>query len=111
MPIYEYYCPRCEQKFEALQSLRAAENGEQPPCPKCGEQRVARVFSRFAAGTSSSSGSGPFCPPMAFGLAAILKSAGEPTRLRILNLLRQGDICVCDLQAVLAIPQPTISRH
>lgn len=44
-------------------------------------------------------------------LAEVLKAAGEPTRLRLLNLLRQGDICVCDLQAVLEIPQPTISRH
>ena len=44
-------------------------------------------------------------------LDEILKAAGEPTRLRILNLLRLGSICVCDLQAVLDIPQPTISRH
>ena len=44
-------------------------------------------------------------------LHELLKAAGEPTRLRILNLLRMGSICVCDLQAVLQIPQPTISRH
>lgn len=48
---------------------------------------------------------------MASSLATILKAAGELTRLRILNLLRQGSICVCDLQAVLALPQPTVSRH
>ena len=47
----------------------------------------------------------------ALRLDELLKGAAEPTRLRILNLLRQGDICVCDLQAVLEIPQPTISRH
>lgn len=45
------------------------------------------------------------------GLADVLKAAGEPTRLRILNLLRQGGICVCDLQAVLGLPQHTVSRH
>lgn len=44
-------------------------------------------------------------------LDGLLKAVGEPTRLRLLNLLRQGSICVCDLQAVLKIPQPTISRH
>ncbi|MBI4165423.1 MAG: helix-turn-helix transcriptional regulator [Acidobacteria bacterium] len=44
-------------------------------------------------------------------LDEILKAAGEPTRLRLLNLLRLGSICVCDLQAVLGIPQPTVSRH
>jgi ArsR family transcriptional regulator len=44
-------------------------------------------------------------------LDELLKAAGDPTRLRILNLLRQGSICVCDLQAILEIPQSTISRH
>jgi ArsR family transcriptional regulator len=44
-------------------------------------------------------------------LDELLKAVGQPTRLRLLNLLRQGSICVCDLQAVLKIPQPTISRH
>ncbi len=31
--------------------------------------------------------------------------------ITVLNLLRLGSICVCDLQAVLRIPQPTVSRH
>jgi ArsR family transcriptional regulator len=44
-------------------------------------------------------------------LDEILSAAGEPTRLRILNLLLRGSICVCDLQAVLEVPQPTVSRH
>lgn len=44
-------------------------------------------------------------------LDEILKAAGEPTRLRLLNLLRGGGVCVCDLQAVLDIPQSTVSRH
>lgn len=48
---------------------------------------------------------------MPVSLADLLKAAGEPTRLRILNLLRSGPICVCELQAVLQIPQPTVSRH
>jgi ArsR family transcriptional regulator len=41
----------------------------------------------------------------------MLKAAADPTRLRLLNLLRLGGICVCDLQVVLGIPQPTVSRH
>jgi ArsR family transcriptional regulator len=44
-------------------------------------------------------------------LDELFKAAGEPTRLRILNLLRMGSICVCDLQATLGLPQPTVSRH
>lgn len=48
---------------------------------------------------------------MLIPVAEILRAAGEPTRLRLLNLLRMGSICVCDLQAVLRLPQSTISRH
>ncbi len=44
-------------------------------------------------------------------LGKLLSAAADPVRLRLLNLLRQGSICVCDLQAVLGLPQPTISRH
>jgi ArsR family transcriptional regulator, arsenate/arsenite/antimonite-responsive transcriptional repressor len=48
---------------------------------------------------------------MPIRLDELLKAAGEPTRLRILNLLSRGSVCVCDMQSVLGIPQPTISRH
>ncbi len=44
-------------------------------------------------------------------LDKILKAAADPTRLRLLNLLRLGSICVCDLQTVLRVPQATVSRH
>ena len=33
------------------------------------------------------------------------------TRLRILHLLRDGELCVGDLVAILEMPQPTVSRH
>ena len=35
----------------------------------------------------------------------------DPTRLRILNLLGQGELCVCHLVEVLEAPQPKVSRH
>jgi ArsR family transcriptional regulator len=44
-------------------------------------------------------------------LHELLRAAGEPTRLRILNLLRQGSLCVSELQMALGIPQSTVSRH
>jgi ArsR family transcriptional regulator, arsenate/arsenite/antimonite-responsive transcriptional repressor len=44
-------------------------------------------------------------------LAAMFKALGEEPRLRILALLSQGELCVCDLMAVLALPQSTVSRH
>lgn len=42
---------------------------------------------------------------------ARLKLLADPTRLRILNLLAAGELCVCDVVELLALPQPTVSRH
>ena len=41
----------------------------------------------------------------------IFRALSDRTRLRILNLLWDGELCVCDLVAVLDVPQPTASRH
>ena len=35
----------------------------------------------------------------------------DPTRLRILNLLLQGPLCVCHFQDILGEPQVKISKH
>ncbi|MFN3484928.1 MAG: ArsR/SmtB family transcription factor [Planctomycetota bacterium] len=35
----------------------------------------------------------------------------DRTRLRILSLLRQGELCVGDLVTLLRVPQPKVSRH
>lgn len=43
--------------------------------------------------------------------AEFYKGAGEPTRLRMLGVLRHGELCVCDIMTVLALPQSTASRH
>lgn len=42
---------------------------------------------------------------------ALMKVAGEPTRLRLLALLADGDLTVSDLTRVLGQSQPRISRH
>lgn len=39
------------------------------------------------------------------------KALADETRLRILVLLLEGELCVCELIAALALPQSTISRH
>jgi ArsR family transcriptional regulator len=45
-------------------------------------------------------------------LAQILKALSDPIRLRIILLLQaEGELCVCDLMAVLGLPQSTVSRH
>jgi ArsR family transcriptional regulator, arsenate/arsenite/antimonite-responsive transcriptional repressor len=41
----------------------------------------------------------------------LFKAFADETRLRILNLLAQGEQCVCEFQMVLRVPQPKISRH
>ena len=44
-------------------------------------------------------------------LAQKYKALSEGTRLRIMALLGHGELCVCDLMAVLDLPQSTVSRH
>jgi ArsR family transcriptional regulator, arsenate/arsenite/antimonite-responsive transcriptional repressor len=41
----------------------------------------------------------------------LLLAIAEPTRLRILNCLAAAPLFVSDLQDVLDLPQPTVSRH
>ena len=41
----------------------------------------------------------------------VLKALADPTRLRILGLLRSGEICVCHIYDSLKISQPKASRH
>lgn len=42
---------------------------------------------------------------------AVFKALGDTNRLRIVNLLLHGELCVCDIQYVLENSQPNISRH
>jgi ArsR family transcriptional regulator, arsenate/arsenite/antimonite-responsive transcriptional repressor len=45
-------------------------------------------------------------------LAQTIKALSDPIRLRIILLLQaEGELCVCDLMAVLKLPQSTVSRH
>ena len=44
-------------------------------------------------------------------LNRLFRGLADPTRLRILNLLAAGELCVCDLVGILKLPQPTVSRH
>ena len=39
------------------------------------------------------------------------KGLAETSRLRIVNLLLQGELCVCDIQRILDMTQPSASRH
>ena len=41
----------------------------------------------------------------------VMKSVADPTRVRILKLLEAGEMCVCQVVAVLELSQSTISKH
>ena len=49
--------------------------------------------------------------PTVHQVDAVFKAFADPTRIRILNLLVAGELCVCDVVNVLRLPQPTVSRH
>lgn len=40
-----------------------------------------------------------------------MKAVGDPTRTRILKLLEDGRLCVCQVQAVLGLAPSTVSKH
>ena len=44
-------------------------------------------------------------------LTDVYAALADPTRLRILSLLSEDEICVCHIHASLDVPQPTASRH
>lgn len=44
-------------------------------------------------------------------LSTFFKALADPTRLRIMNLLLRSPLCVCEMAAILNLPQPLLSRH
>jgi ArsR family transcriptional regulator, arsenate/arsenite/antimonite-responsive transcriptional repressor len=63
------------------------------------------------------------CPPVTAGqldkrsateLAGVLKALADPVRLRLVSIIAAapaGEICACDLPALLHRSQPTVSHH
>ena len=63
------------------------------------------------------------CPPVTAGvlgedeagvLAGVLKALADPVRLRLVSLIAAaptGEVCACDLPALLDRAQPTVSHH
>jgi ArsR family transcriptional regulator len=41
----------------------------------------------------------------------VFKALSDETRLRILTLLKNGELCVCDIAETLKMTQPNISFH
>jgi ArsR family transcriptional regulator len=50
-------------------------------------------------------------PDAVAGLADTFSALGDPTRVRILDVLSHGELCVCDLAAVLGLSQSAVSHQ
>ena len=50
-------------------------------------------------------------PDAVQGLAETFNAIGDPTRVRILDALSHGELCVCDLAAVLRLSQSAVSHQ
>lgn len=64
MPLYEYVCKHCSERFEKLVRMSAA-----PPtviCPSCASAEVERALSTFATGGGAQRGetAAPSCGPV-----------------------------------------------
>jgi putative FmdB family regulatory protein len=59
MPIYEYECRKCKERFEVIQRIN--EDTSDVQCPKCRAHKPKRVLSGFhsTSGKSSSARCGP----------------------------------------------------
>lgn len=53
MPMYEYECRNCKERFEVLQKM--GEGNEGLCCPKCNSDNPEKIFSAFCSGTSKGS--------------------------------------------------------
>ena len=66
MPMYEYECNKCGNRFDYLMFLSKENQGLK--CPKCASADVQRVLSRFATKSADgSSGSGSCGVQRSFG--------------------------------------------
>ena len=48
---------------------------------------------------------------LAFNVERFFQALGDNTRLRLLNLMGDQEICVCYFVEILGGPQPKVSRH
>src|SRR3954447_4556659 len=52
-----------------------------------------------------------YTPAVGSDLVSLFNALADRTRLRLLNLMSGGEVCVCFFVEVLDEPQPKISRH
>jgi putative FmdB family regulatory protein len=51
MPVYEYRCDQCGERFDLF--VRSATKQIEPKCPQCGSTKVKKAISLFGVGGAS----------------------------------------------------------
>ena len=64
MPIYEYICLKCNERFSLLQSIHAS--GHDTKCPVCASQEVKKIISSFCCSAGSGGGASSSIPSGGF---------------------------------------------
>jgi len=41
----------------------------------------------------------------------VMKALSDPNRVKIVKMLQHKELCVCEMQVLLGIAQPTVSKH
>ncbi|RME39384.1 MAG: zinc ribbon domain-containing protein [Thermoflexia bacterium] len=59
MPVYEYRCPKCGEKFEKF--VRSPNAQSEVVCPRCGNPDVKKMVSLFGLTGSTRVSSGGSC--------------------------------------------------
>lgn len=54
MPLYEYFCDRCQREVTLTQSMREREQGG-AACPQCGGRDLRQLVGSFFSKTSRKS--------------------------------------------------------
>ena len=62
MPLYEYICQTCGERFEKL--IRGDASAQQIVCPSCASAAITRALSTFATSGSSAAHAAPACGPI-----------------------------------------------
>jgi len=62
MPLYEYVCQECGERFERL--VRGSTDTQMIRCPRCESDTVARAFSTFATAGARGGETAPACGPV-----------------------------------------------
>ncbi|MBU1096932.1 MAG: zinc ribbon domain-containing protein [Bacteroidetes bacterium] len=68
MPIFEYRCQSCNNKFDYLH--KSVSNIETVNCPECGSEENKKLLSSFSASMGSTSSYGGGCADGSCGIPA-----------------------------------------